>query len=451
MFKLSSTRLPTLLGSRASHGSLKLERIAMRRALATIELTPEGVVADANPLFLDLMGYSLDTIKGQHHRIFCDADYASSQEYANFWQRLRAGETFSDQFMRVSSSGRQVWLEASYMPVQDKRGRVLRIIKVATDITARNVQAQTQASFMHAVNRSMAVCQFDLHGHVVDANANFLKVMGYGLDEIIGRHHRNFCDPEEAKSPEYQAFWAGLNRGEFLPGIFRRRDKSGRSVWLQATYNPVFDVKGNLYGVVKFASDITSQVAQREAESRAAQVAFETSRQTDSDAGHGAHVVRQAVDVVQTVADDLRLAGQTIHALNRQSQEINISIEEISGIADQTNLLAINAAIEAARAGLQGRGFAVVAQEVRHLAARTSKATVAIAEVVRRNRELASSAVKSMDVSTAKAERGVELANEAGTVMLGIHQGAQRVVEAIGQFAHTIHQNQHRHVSAPNE
>lgn len=438
MFRLQSPWSALRFGSRAGQISTQYEHMALRKALAVIEFTPDGRVADANPLFLNLMGYSRDAILDQHHSMFCDPAYVRSPEYAGFWQRLRAGEAFSERFMRVASNGRRVWLEASYMPVQDRRGRIVRIMKVATDVTLRTVQEQTQASFMHAMNRSMAVCQFDLDGHVVEANENFLQVMGYCLDEVRGRHHSMFCDPREVRSPEYREFWARLNRSEFQPGRFQRRGKRGQVVWLQATYNPVFDIKGNLYGVVKFATDITAQVARQEEESRAGQMAFETSLQTDRHAAHGTQVVQQTLGVMQTVAGELRQIGESIHALNRHSEEITQRIGEINGIAAQTNLLAINAAIEAARAGHQGRGFAVVAQEVRQLAARTSKATVAIAEVVRSNRELASRAVQSMDAGTARAEQGVQLANEAESVIRDIHRGAQRVVEAVGQFAKAI-------------
>lgn len=438
MFRLQSRWLSSRFIPRSNRVNPQYEHQALRKALAVIEFTPEGRVAEANSLFLNLMGYPRDAVLGQHHSMFCDPDHVRSQEYADFWKRLRAGESFSERFVRVASNGRRIWLEASYMPVQDRHGRLLRIMKVATDVTLRTIQEQTQASFMHAMNRSMAVCQFDLDGRVVDANENFLQVMGYRLDEIRGRHHSLFCDPREARSAEYREFWARLKRSEFQPGRFQRRDRHGRVVWLQATYNPVFDIKGNLYGVVKFASDITAQVARQQEESRAGQIAFETSVQTDSHAEHGTKVVQQTLDVMQTVAGELRQIGESIHELNRHSEEITARIGEINGIAAQTNLLAINAAIEAARAGHQGRGFAVVAQEVRQLAARTSKATVAIAEVVRSNRELASRAVQSMDAGTAKAEHGVQLASEAEGVIRDIHRGAQRVVEVVGQFAKAI-------------
>ncbi|WP_434611503.1 methyl-accepting chemotaxis protein [Pseudomonas sp. R1-7] len=192
--------------------------------------------------------------------------------------------------------------------------------------------------------------------------------------------------------------------------------------------------------MVKFATDITREVEQRQTESKAARLAFETSRRTDEHTQLGTSVVQQTVTVVQSIADELQQVAMGIGALSAQSEEIGSIVDAIRGIAEQTNLLALNAAIEAARAGEQGRGFAVVADEVRNLARRTSQATVAISDVVGKNRELARQAVSSMQSSTLKAEQGVKLANQAGTVILDIHRGAQQVVEVIGEFAHAMDQ-----------
>ncbi|MFZ2319024.1 MAG: methyl-accepting chemotaxis protein, partial [Pseudomonas sp.] len=216
--------------------------------------------------------------------------------------------------------------------------------------------------------------------------------------------------------------------------------RNGQPIWLRATYNPVFDARGKLYKVVKFASDVTEQVQHQEAESRAARIAYDTALQTDATAQQGAQVVQHTVEVMQGIAGELNRAAEGISAVSEQSEMISSIVQTIRGIAEQTNLLALNAAIEAARAGEQGRGFAVVADEVRSLAGRTSQATVEIVEVVRRNHELAQGAVNSMDASKDKAEQGVHLANEAGAVILEIQEGARRVVDAISQFTATLEQ-----------
>ena len=402
--------------------------------MALIEFRPDGTILDANPPFLALIGYHLEELVGQHHRLFCPADFSQSPDYAKFWQRLARGEKFSDRVLRLTKGGAEIWLEASYLPVQDETGRVVKVIKLATDVS-QTVEKQQQAdSLLNAINRSMAVIEFNLAGEVLNANDNFLHTMGYRLDEIRGRHHRMFCTPEEANSNAYERFWQRLRQGEYFSDVYQRLDKSGRAVWLRATYNPLYDAAGRLYGVIKFASDITEQIERRNAESAAAQLAYEIAEQTDRSAIEGNAAVEETVGVVQGIASELSQVASQVEALSHQSESITSIVQVIRAIAEQTNLLALNAAIEAARAGEQGRGFAVVADEVRSLAARTSQATVEINQVVERNQILAQQATSGMGTAQGKVERGVALAQDAGRVMLEIRDEAQRVVAAIGQF-----------------
>ena len=438
MFMRTRTFRDTLRECQAQQAVFEAEHTALRSAMAVIEFSPEGRVLDASQPALDLLGFTLEQIRGRHHRMFCDATYAHSRTYNTLWQGLNQGHGTAEHLQWMAQGGRQLWLHASYVPVRAASGAVERILMLANDATEHMQRAQANASHMQAVERSMAVIEFDLQGHVVNANTNFLQVMGYRLEDIRGKHHRLFCEPEEAQSEAYREFWARLNQGQFSTGLFRRLTRQGTGVWLQASYNPLYDAEGRLYGVAKLASDITVRVEQRQAETRAAQLAFETSRQTDDYARQGAGVVQQSVSVMQSIADELQQTAQTIEALSAQSEEIGSIVGAIRAIAEQTNLLALHAAIEAARAGEQGRGFAVVADEVRNLAQRTSQATLAITEVVGKNRELAKLASATMQTSTSKAEQGVALANQAGTVILDIQQGAQRVVEVIGRFTQTL-------------
>lgn len=411
---------------------------ALGGSMALIEFQPDGTILSANRNFLKVMGYSVEEIQSRHHRLFCTPKYANSAAYQSFWSRLGNGEFINDRFLRLDKQGRELWLEASYNPVRDTTGRVIKVVKIATDVTAQVQKEQEQESQIKAINRSMATIEFNRQGEVVSANENFLAVMGYRLEEIVGKHHRLFCERSEIESPDYCQFWERLNQGEFFSGSFKRLNNQGRVVWLRATYNPVFDANGDLYKIVKYASDITDQVLQQETESRAARMAYETSLKTDDTAHEGARVVQDTVDVMQSLADELNHAAEGVNAVSQQSEIISSIVQTIRGIAEQTNLLALNAAIEAARAGDQGRGFAVVADEVRNLAARTSQATVKIVEVVQHNRELATGAVARMEASKDKAEQGVKLAGEAGQVILDIQDSARQVVQAISHFASTL-------------
>lgn len=410
---------------------------AFRSAMAVAEFAPDGALRQATPQFLALFASPAAAI-GQHHRALCHADYAGSRDYLRFWEERLTGRSVSGRFPRRGVDGRSLWLQETWIPVLDATGRVDRLIVLATDVTADTLCSQRASSFSQAVDRSMAVVEFDLKGQVISANENFLRVMDYRLDSILGQHHRLFCLPEAARSPEYAAFWSRLNRGEYISSQFQRRTRGGAAVWLQATYNPLYDADGQLYGVVKFATDITAQVLQREAESQAAQLAFATSRQTDEDAARGTSVVQETISVVRSIAGELQQVAHGMGELNAQSTEIGSIVDAIRGIAEQTNLLALNAAIEAARAGEQGRGFAVVAEEVRNLAQRTSQATVAIGEVVGRNQELVRRAAASMDAGRDKVEEGTRLANQAESVILEIQHGAREVVHSMGTFTRTL-------------
>ncbi|AVO54874.1 PAS domain-containing methyl-accepting chemotaxis protein [Ectopseudomonas mendocina] len=419
-----------------SEGAAELQ--AIRQSMAMIEFTPDGIILNANDAFLSVVQYRLEEIVGQHHRLFCPRNLSESPAYQQFWQRLRQGEHFSDRFPRLTRDGKEVWLEATYMPIRDAQGVVIKVMKIATDITRQVAAEHMHESYIKAIDRSMAVIEFNLEGEVVSANQNFLNLMGYRREEVIGQHHRVFCLAEDSRSDDYRQFWARLNKGEFMSDRFCRVTKQGQQVWLRATYNPLYDANGRLYGVVKFASDITAQVERRDSEAAAAQLAHDIAKETDVSADHGTRTVAQTVAVVTDIASELANVAEQIEGLNKQSEQITSIVQVIRSIADQTNLLALNAAIEAARAGEQGRGFAVVADEVRQLASRTSQATQEINGVVQQNQSLARNAVSSMATTQERARQSVDLANQAGEVIREIRSESQRVVEAVAQFSVTF-------------
>lgn len=232
---------------------------ALNKSLAVIEFEPSGVILTANDNFLTVMGYRLEEVQGQHHAIFVADDESKSAEYQAFWQRLRAGEFISDEFKRVDKNGRNVWIQATYNPVLDANGNVIKVVKFASDITAQKNKAYEIAGQIEAIGKSQAVIEFELDGTIISANENFLNTLGYQLDEIVGKHHSMFVESTHAQSKEYQAFWQKLGCGEFDSGEYLRIAKDGSTVWIQASYNPIFDLTGKPYKVVKYASDITAQ------------------------------------------------------------------------------------------------------------------------------------------------------------------------------------------------
>ncbi|MCG7390022.1 PAS domain-containing methyl-accepting chemotaxis protein [Pantoea sp. ACRSB] len=413
---------------------------SLNSAIAMIEFTPEGIILNANSLFLDRMGYALNEVIGQHHSLFCTADFVQSSQYRDFWLRLKRGESFSDKYLRLAKNSRPVWLEANYVPVRDRAGRVVKIVKLATDITARIIDAQEQRAMTTAIDRSMAVITFNLKGEVLKANANFLNTMGYRADEVIGLPHSRFCSEELRQSAEYKAFWEKLNRGEFISGQFQRVNKQGRTVWLRATYNPVFDAEGILYKVVKFATDVTAQVEKNQQERDAAQQAYKTALQTRESTRHGASVIENSVQTINALAGELHGISDDISDLSDSSDRIGEIVASIRRIADQTNLIALNAAVEAARAGTHGRSFAVVANEVRTLAANINQATSEIESRMQQNQLLATKALQGIASNMKRADEGVVLAQQAGDVISELRDSSSEVVRAISHVTETLSQ-----------
>ncbi|ATN09015.1 chemotaxis protein [Pseudomonas sp. FDAARGOS_380] len=434
-----NTRLKQeLTALREELSSLLQVKESLESEMLCLTLDPEGRVEWANANFLQELAYSLGEIVGRAIEDLVPAHVRQDEFQLRFKQALARGEHFAGAVRLMRGNGKEAWLRSIVQPVRSSEGRIKQFSMFSSDLTRTIESSREHENLITALMRSTALIEFDLEGHVLTANDRFLGAMGYSLAQIEGKHHRMFCEPQEYNSAEYQQFWKRLNAGEFVAARFKRVDSHGRLVWLEATYNPVVDANERLYKVVKFATVITEQVNREQAVAEAANIAYSTSLQTDDSAQRGTTVVTQAVDVMRDLAQHMQQAGEGIEALNAQSQVIGSIVKTISGIAEQTNLLALNAAIEAARAGEQGRGFAVVADEVRQLASRTSKATEEIVGVVRQNQDMARDAVALMADGRAQAEQGLALAAEAGTVIVEIQDGAQKVVSAVGQFANQL-------------
>jgi methyl-accepting chemotaxis protein len=362
---------------------------AINKAQAVIHFALDGTIVDANANFLTTVGYPIEAVRGQHHRMFVDPAHAASWEYADFWQRLNRGEFQAGEYKRQGKDGREIWLQASYNPVFDASGRPFKVVKYATDITAEKLRNADVSGQIQAIGRSQAVIAFTVDGVILDANDNFLDTVGYRLNEVQGQHHRMFVEPDHASSREYQAFWADLRRGEFKGGVYKRRGRDGREIWLQATYNPIFDLNGQPFKVVKYASDITAGVLARlEAEAATKQTLDNVQAVASAAEEMNASVREISGNMAQSKAavDDIHHrtleADRATAQLQDAAKAMDGVVQTITKVAEQINLLALNATIESARAGEAGKGFAVVANEVKALANQTTVATGRISEQI---------------------------------------------------------------------
>jgi methyl-accepting chemotaxis protein len=450
---------------------------AIGKSQAVIEFTMEGIVLAANENFLNVLGYALGEIKGKHHSLFVDEEYRRSASYKEFWARLNRGEYVADEFKRIGKGGKEVWIQASYNPILDLNGRPFKVVKFATDVTEQKLKNADYAGQISAIGKSQAVIEFRMDGTVLTANDTFLKTLGYTLDEIKGKHHSLFVDEEYRRSPEYKEFWAKLNRGEYQAAEYKRIGKGGKEVWIQGSYNPILDLNGKPFKVVKFATDVTARVktaqeiekisqslasaseeltatsqqmsANAEETSAQASVVSASSEQVNrnlqtvatgseemsasiKEIAKNAHESAKVAIGAVKVAED---TNQIVTKLGDSSTEIGQVIKVITSIAQQTNLLALNATIEAARAGEAGKGFAVVANEVKELAKQTAKATEDISRKIEAIQGDTKNAVGAIGQISGVIKQVNDIANTIATAVEEQNATTNEMARNVGEAA----------------
>lgn len=367
--------------SAEEHGQV----MAIERSQAVIHFDLKGNILQANDNFLNALGYQIDEIRGRHHSMFVSTKVRESSEYKSFWDDLAKGVFKSGEYQRFGKDGKEVWIQATYNPVLDGAGRPFKVVKFASDITEQKLKNAEYEGQIAAIGRSQAVISFTTDGIITDANQNFLDTTGYSASEVIGKHHQMFVAKAYATSPEYKEFWRKLAQGEHNAAIYQRYDKAGKAIWLQATYNPIFDASGKVMMVTKFATDITSNMESRQVAIQSAEETLGIVEQTaaaaqdvSSTAQHVSQGMATAKEAIEGMQARSEVAGESTEKLRTAAASMDDVVQLISKVADQINLLSLNATIEAARAGEAGRGFAVVANEVKDLANQTSQATTRI-------------------------------------------------------------------------
>lgn len=351
---------------------------AIDRAQAVIEFNLDGTIITANEIFLATVGYTLSEIKGRHHSMFVEPHEHRGNAYREFWARLARGEYQAAEYKRVCKGGKEIWILATYNPIFNDAGEPFKVVKFATDVTQQKLKTADSDAQMEAIRKSQAVIEFRMDGTIITANQNFLHTLGYSMDEIRDRHHSMFSEPIERASASYGEFWASLNRGIYQAGEYKRLGKGGREIWIQASYNPIFDLNGKPFKVVKYATDITRQAMAR--------LKAERARSLIESVAAGSEEMNASIrEISETMVKSRQTAEAAVNQVETadiQAQRLTSAAHSMGGIVGligditgQINLLALNATIESARAGEAGRGFAVVASEVKNLANQAKQAT----------------------------------------------------------------------------
>ncbi|GGH12501.1 methyl-accepting chemotaxis protein [Alsobacter metallidurans] len=385
---------------------------AIDRSQAMIEFDLSGKILQANENFLRVMGYTIDEIVGKHHSMFAEAVYRDSSEYKQFWAKLNCGEFDAGQYRRIAKGGRGVWLQASYMPVLDPSGKPTKVVKLASEITAQVNRARDMEGKLAAIDRVQAVIEFGLDGEVITANQNFFDVVGYSLDEIKGKHHSMFVDPAERSSPSYQQFWDKLRRGETDAAQYRRLGKGGREIWIQASYNPVFDADGKPCKIVKFATDITEQIRSIQSIERAAAAVVEATRNKDLTTRMEC---TDATGPMKSLADG-----------------VNELLDTFAGVVDQVRNSARTASTASAEIATGNHELAARTEQQAASLEQTAATTEELAASVKATASASKQAREAAQGASEVADAGGNIVRQAVDAMARIEQASRKISDITG-------------------
>jgi methyl-accepting chemotaxis protein len=395
---------------------------AIGKAQAVIEFNLDGTIITANDNFLNTLGYRLDEIKGKHHSTFVDTAYAASNEYKQFWADLRSGKYQAGQFMRVGKGGKEVWIQASYNPIFDLSGKPFKVVKYATDITADKLRNADYEGQLAAIGKSQAVIEFNLDGTIITANDNFLNTLGYRLDEVKGKHHSLFVEPTYGASGEYRQFWADLRSGKFQAAQYKRIGKGGKEVWIQASYNPIFDMNGRPFKVVKYATDITGERAKVDAILKAVDSAAKGDL-TQEVTVRGTDALGRIGEGMSNFFIQLR---KTIGQIGQNATSLASSSEELSSVSTQ---MSANAEETSAQANVVSAASEQVSKNVQTVATAAEEMTASIKEIAKNAAEsakVATTAVKVAEKTNTTVAKLGESSVEIGKVIKVITSIAQQ-------------------------
>ncbi len=387
---------------------------AIRQIMAVIEFDLRGNILDANDNFLTAVGYQKHAVVGQHHKMFVSAEIQQSPEYAQFWQQLAQGKTQAGIYQRVAANGKALWLQASYNPIYDLNGQPYKIVKYAVDVTEQHLRDLDNQGQMTAIQRSLGTIEFSLDGHITKVNDNFLQVVGYQASELIGQHHRMFMPANEKNASEYQHFWQRLGRGEFIQGVFKRMNKHGQDIWLQASYNPILDDNGKPTKVVKFATDITQQ---KRAETGLIEAVLSTEQLLEA-AQNGDMTAR--IDL-QGKTDQVLNLSRGINRLMQRMSEILIQVKDAA-----TTINSASNEISTGNIDLSTR-----TERQAHSLQETASSMSQLAGTVKQNAENAKQANQMAEAASKVAERGGEVVNQVVDTMTAISASAHKIEDII--------------------